>query len=84
MPTRYFIVNDDPGVRTMTVSDDLRVELVDMNNIPHGVAVPFAELPVAMAQHDDLFWLTITDGKISVIEEQYTPDPTGCPPRAAC
>jgi len=37
-----------------------------------------------MAQHRDLFWLTITDGKISVIEEQYTPDPTGCPPRAAC
>jgi hypothetical protein len=72
-PNDYYIVNDNPGLRTMTVSDDIRVELVDMNNVPHGIAVPFAELPVAKAQHHDLFWLTITAGKIAVMEEQYTP-----------
>jgi len=72
-PNDYFIINDNPAVRTMTVSDDVRVELVDMNNVPRGVAVPFAELSVAMAQNHTLFWLTITNGKIAAIEEQYTP-----------
>lgn len=73
-PNDYLVVNDNPGVRIMTVSDNVRVELADMNNIPNTVAVLLAALPEVLARPHTLWvWLTISGGKITMIEEPYRP-----------
>ncbi len=79
----YSIVNDNPRVRTLPVADEVTVTVVQTPtsaNAPHPIA--FEDLPDYLAgdpMPDDgylwpnPFWLTVRDGSVVAIAEQYTP-----------
>jgi hypothetical protein len=81
----YFIVNDNPKLRTLPVVTPVDVEVVDMNSTG-GVAnkpIAFADLQAYLAANEPggpkgqlgwhPFWLTVTGGQIVKIEEQFLP-----------
>ena len=79
-PNDFYIVNDNPRLRVLPVAGDVTVTVLEHGFEP--MAIAFEELPAFLA--DDLvpddealwhnpFWLTVSDGTIAAIEEQYTP-----------
>ena len=79
-PNDYFVVNDNPRLRVLPVAGDVPVTVLDHGWDP--MEITFGELPGFVA--DDLFpedgflwhnpfWLTVDDGTVTAIEEQYTP-----------
>ena len=74
----YYIVNDNPRLRTLPVADDVTVIVLATSdpeptaNSPHPIA--FAELPAYIAQFAaGPFWLTVNDGNLVAVEQQYVP-----------
>lgn len=86
VPNDHFVVNDNPMLRTLTFSPDLRLRLLDWNHCCEtffdGDLSLFAQ---AIAQQADVFdgaliyrgqsqwWITVKDGVVTEIEEQYSP-----------
>jgi hypothetical protein len=78
-PNDYYIVNDNPRLRTLAVAADAPITVLDAIR---PVSVSWTDLPARLAGNplpgDDRlwynpFWLTVEDGVIVAIEEQYTP-----------
>jgi hypothetical protein len=78
----YYIVNDNPRLRTLPVADDVVVTVVSTStsaNDPHRIA--FEDLPGYVATYEGAggqlwynpFWLTVEDDRIVALDEQYTP-----------
>jgi hypothetical protein len=78
----YYIVNDNPRLRTLPVVDDVSVTVVATStsaNDPHTIA--FEDLPGYFATYEGAggqiwwnpFWLTVEDDRIVALDEQYTP-----------
>ena len=81
-PNDYFIINDNPRLRRMPVADDVAVTVLDWDGGFEPMVVAFADLPTELAAgripyEDRLaaspFWLTIHDGTVTAIEEQFIP-----------
>jgi hypothetical protein len=83
-PNDYYIVNDNPRLRTVPVADDAELRILDWANCCEGfITGSIDELAAAMEADDDPyggpyrytspFWLTVEDGQIVLIEEQYLP-----------
>ena len=81
-PNDYFIINDNPQLRRLPVTDDVAVTVLDMNGGFRPVVVAFADLPTELAagpvpyEHRlevTPFWLTVDDATITAIDEQYIP-----------
>jgi multidrug efflux pump subunit AcrA (membrane-fusion protein) len=83
VPNDYYIVNDNPMLRTLTIAPDVEVTLAtwDCENIPTEKRVSIERF-VALFNGigeciDNLlvnpYWLTVEDGTIVAIEEQYRP-----------
>lgn len=86
VPNDYFVVNDNPKLRTLGLSPDLRLRLLDWGHCCDtffdGDLATFAH---AIAEQRDVeaggvvyrgqssWWLTVRDGVVTSIEEQYTP-----------
>ncbi len=79
----YYIVNDNPKLRTLPVAATVSVNVLDMTS---GAGtdtkqISFADLPAYLAElkPDDRrlsynpFWLTVQNGQIVKIEEQFIP-----------
>jgi hypothetical protein len=86
VPNDYYIVNDNPKVRTLTISSDLRLRLLDWNHCCEtffdGDLSLFARAIEEQADVTDgdliyrgqsQWWITVRDGVLTEIEEQYTP-----------
>jgi hypothetical protein len=87
VPNDYYIVNDNPRLRTLGVAPDLEILLFDWNRccdetFPAG----FEEFAQAIAAGEPLtigdrlyygafspYWLTVEGGAVTRIEEQYLP-----------
>jgi hypothetical protein len=78
-PNDYFIVNDNPRLRVLPVATGVTVTVVDGVE-QHEIA--WADLParlagapmtVGNAVWPNPFWLTVSDGTITAIDEQYIP-----------
>lgn len=78
----YYIVNDNPRLRTLPVVNDVVVTVVSTGtsaNDPHTIA--FEDLPGYFATYEGAggqiwynpFWLTVDDDRIVALDEQYTP-----------
>lgn len=78
----YYVVNDNPRLRTLPVVADAEVTVVATDvsaNDPHTIA--FEDLPGYFAAYEgpagqlwwNPFWLTVDDDRIVAMEEQYTP-----------
>lgn len=79
-PNDFFVVNDNPALRVLPVARDVPVTVLDHGWAP--VDITFEELPGFMAADlfpedgflwHNPFWLTVSDGTVTAIEEQYTP-----------
>jgi hypothetical protein len=87
VPNDYYIVNDNDRLRTLTLADDIELSLLDWNRCCEeffeGDLETFARaIDDGMVESDDGFvyqgslsqyWLTVEDGEIVRIEEQYLP-----------
>jgi hypothetical protein len=84
-PNDYFIVNDNPKLRTLPVADPVDFKVVDQTN-PTGTAnksINFQDatayfLSIKPDQSDhklfwDPFWITVDHGVVTKIEEQFLP-----------
>jgi hypothetical protein len=83
-PNDYYIINDNTRLRTMPVANDAALHIVDWEHCCDDFQIGSLEdMASAMASGDDPyggtyrytspFWLTVEDGRIVLIEEQYLP-----------
>jgi hypothetical protein len=86
VPNDHFVVNDNPMLRTLTLAPDVRLRLLDWNRCCEtffdGDLSLFAQ---AIEQRGDVtdgdliyrglsqWWVTVKDGVVTQIEEQYSP-----------
>ena len=87
VPNDVYIVNEDPSTRNVSVDPDVELQLIDWNDCCE--TSPGAELDAfasALGEQDFVeidsfryagglspYWITIEDGRIVVIEEQFLP-----------
>lgn len=85
-PNDYYIVNDNPRVRTLGLAPDLELVLLDWNRCCdrtfEGQLEPFADainggdrvlVGDLVYENDGPFWVTVEGGAIVRIEEQFLP-----------
>lgn len=78
-PNDYFIVNENPKLRTAPVSSGVTVQLVRLADDSDADLDPgtWDELPAYLAQPGiqefSPFWLTVSGGEVTAIEEQFLP-----------
>ncbi|HET7929149.1 MAG TPA: hypothetical protein VFM40_06300 [Actinomycetota bacterium] len=86
VPNDYFVVNDNPKLRTLVLAPDVRLRLLDWNHCCEtffeGDLALFAQ---AIEQQADVtdgdliyrgqsqWWVTVENGVVTEIEEQYSP-----------
>jgi hypothetical protein len=86
VPNDYFVVNDNPRLRTLALAPDVRLRLLDWNHCCEtffdGDLSLFAQ---AIEQQADVtdgdlvyrgqgqWWITVENGVVTQIEEQYSP-----------
>ncbi len=69
-----YVVNDDPTVRTLTVSDDARFLLLGPGYACcEGHPTDPGQLTNERVAHAWGYWVTLRDGKVVEIEEQWHP-----------
>jgi hypothetical protein len=84
-PNDYFIVNDNPKLRTLPVADPIEFKVVDQQNMDgtanktitfDGATAYFVSIKPDQSDHRlswDPFWITVANGVVTKIEEQYLP-----------
>jgi hypothetical protein len=85
-PNDYYILNENPRLRTLPVDAGAQVRLVRLHDGAGADLKPgtWDELPVYLADYrgDDPndprlswspFWITVKDGQVTAVEEQYVP-----------
>jgi hypothetical protein len=86
VPNDHFVVNDNPTLRTLALAPDVRLRLLDWNHCCEtffdGDLAPFAQAIREQADVTDggmiyrgqsSLWITIENGVVTEIEEQYSP-----------
>jgi hypothetical protein len=84
VPNDYLIVNDNPKLRTLPVAEDVVIDLLDWTNCcetrfvgdPARFETSFtAENPPSGRYRGRFtaYWLTVENGEVTTIEEQYLP-----------
>lgn len=86
VPNDHFVVNDNPMLRTLALAPDMRLRLLDWNHCCEtffdGDLAPFAQAIREQADVTDggmiyrgqsSWWITIENGVVTEIEEQYSP-----------
>ena len=85
-PNDHFVVNDNPKLRTLPLSPELRLRLLDWNHCCDtffdGDLALFAQAIQTQGDITDgdliyrgqgQWWITVRDGVVTEIEEQYSP-----------
>ncbi len=81
-PNDYYIVNDNPLLREFPIEPGITVRPVmhtDGTVTPEGYDMPLDDWLAALAgpsgdlMRSSVYWLTITDGVITALEQQYVP-----------
>ncbi len=80
-PDDAYIVNNNPLLRTLPVSESATVELIDWANCCDTTDGAIADFVGAMHAHDteglyhstSPYWITVQDGVVVKFEEQYLP-----------
>jgi hypothetical protein len=87
VPNDYYVVNDNPKLRTLTLAPDVRVRLLDWNDCCDTFFDADLDVwarAVVRNRHIDVngreysnnsrqVWITVQDGVVTLVEEQYTP-----------
>ena len=84
-PNDYFIVNDNPKLRTLPVADPVDFKVVDQEHMDGtanktidfaGATAYFLTIKPDQSDHRlsyDPFWITVDHGVVTKIEEQFLP-----------
>jgi hypothetical protein len=73
-PNDYFIVNENPRLRVLALANDVTVTVPSFEGGGlHAQAIPFDDLPARLAGTTNPFWLTVENGTVTAIDEQYIP-----------
>ena len=82
-PNDYFIVNENPRLRLLPLADDATVTVPSFEGAGlHAQPIPFADLPARLAGNPmpgegrlwpNPFWLTVENGTVTAMDEQYIP-----------
>ncbi len=82
-PNDYFIVNENARLRVLPLADDVTVTVPSFEGDGlHAESIPFAELPDRLAGNPmpgegrlwpNPFWLTVENGTVTAMDEQYIP-----------
>lgn len=81
-PNDYYIVNDNPELREYPVEDGIIVGVVftaDGMSVPEGLPISLAEWvdgmsgPMQLCYTDAYYIVTVTDGAITALDQQYLP-----------
>jgi len=81
-PNDYYVVNDNPRLRVLPVAEGAAITVLDWTGGFEPRTIGFVDLPAALA--DDVvpdderlwpnpFWLTVEDGTVTAMEEQFIP-----------
>lgn len=86
VPNDYYIVNDNPRLRTLALAPTLEIVLIDWNHCcDRTFDGDLGVFATAVGEETDVivgdlvyrghspFWLTVQDGRVVLIEEQYLP-----------
>jgi hypothetical protein len=75
VPNDVYKVNDDPTVRTLALSPDVAIHLIDWNNCCDTVAADLGSFKASFRGSDNYwgFWVTLEHGVVVKIAEQYHP-----------
>ena len=87
VPNDYYVVNDNPRLRTLTLAPDVRVRLLDWNECCDtffDADLGVWAQAIATNEHIDdggheysnnsrQVWITVRDGVVTLVEEQYSP-----------
>ena len=70
-PNDYMIVNNNPLLRTLPLAGSVDVRIADLTT---GLVMKKSTLAALPKQRSTSpYWLTVTDGQVTAIEEQYVP-----------
>lgn len=81
-PNDYYIVNENPRIREFPIEDSVRPRVVFDDNggsVPETLEMSLADWatnfndPTALYYRTNFYWITITDGVVTAIEQQYLP-----------
>jgi hypothetical protein len=82
-PNDYFIVDENPRLRVLPLADDVTVTVPTFERAGlQAQPIPFADLPARLAGNPmpgegrlwpNPFWLTVENGTVSAMDEQYIP-----------
>ena len=80
VPNDYFIVNDNTLLRTLPIVPSVEIDAIDWTNCCDPTSVSYADWAASIgtptdALHgsDSQWWITVKDGQIVKIQEQYLP-----------
>jgi len=80
VPNDYYIVNDNPLLRTMPIAATVEIDAIDWTHCCEPASVSYADWAASIAHPTEAlhgsesgWWITIADGRIEKIQEQYTP-----------
>jgi hypothetical protein len=73
-PNDYYIINENPRLRTLPVVAGVEVTVLWLGGGAQPEKISFEELPEYLASKaQGPFWLTVDDGDVFEIEEQFIP-----------
>ena len=84
VPNDYYIVNDNPKLRTLQVASNVKIRVIDWGNccdLVPGEIQPFVDA-FSTKHHkwdamykgsETQYWLTVRNGAVTEIEEQFLP-----------
>jgi hypothetical protein len=75
VPNDVYKVDDDPTVHTLALSPDVAIRVIDWKNCCDPVAADLGAFKASFRGRDGYwgFWVTLDDGVVVKIEEQYHP-----------
>lgn len=79
-PNDYYIVNDNPLLRTLPLSSSVTIRAIDWMQCCESIALSYPDWAAAVEQPTDSlrgsasqYWITVKSGTIVAVEEQYLP-----------
>jgi hypothetical protein len=80
VPNDYYIVNDNPRLRTLPIAPTVEILAIDWTHCCDPAGTSYADWAMSIADPTDAlhgshsqWWITVKDGHVVKIEEQYLP-----------